>query len=156
LRELASTVSNALEDVQQGMLDAARERLRARTVLVHSYDEMKKAMLNASVASRDASWDSDIEGESNMDGSGSHAAVSSIDADAATGLKKGGAGALTPCFFLAPWHDDAGNEAAIKADCKATIRCFPFEHNKQPPAQGVKCFYSGKQATHIALFARAF
>jgi prolyl-tRNA synthetase len=59
-------------------------------------------------------------------------------------------------FFLAPWKCDAANEAAIKEDCKATIRCYPFASNVHAPAPGVKCFYSGDQATHMALFARAF
>lgn len=59
-------------------------------------------------------------------------------------------------FYLVPWRCDAANEAAIKEDCKATIRCYPFAENQVPPAEGVKCFYSQHQATHMALFARAF
>lgn len=59
-------------------------------------------------------------------------------------------------FYLVPWKCDAVNEASIKEDCKATIRCYPLEHNASPPAEGVKCFYSGEQATHMAIFARAF
>lgn len=59
-------------------------------------------------------------------------------------------------LYLAPWACDSDNEAAIKADCKATIRCYPFDHNQEAPADGVQCFYSGKRATHYALFARAF
>lgn len=60
-------------------------------------------------------------------------------------------------FFLAPWKDDAKNEAAIKEDCRATIRCYPLDLNANPEAVATrKCFYSGEPATHIALFARAF
>lgn len=60
-------------------------------------------------------------------------------------------------FFLAPWKDDAGNEAAIKEDCRATIRCYPLDLNANPEAVATRtCFYSGEPATHIALFARAF
>jgi prolyl-tRNA synthetase len=59
-------------------------------------------------------------------------------------------------FFIVPWRCNAANEVVIKDDCKATIRCYPFENNQQPPSQGTKCFYSGEQATHYALFARAF
>jgi len=59
-----------------------------------------------------------------------------------------------PGFFLVPWYDDAENEALIKADCKATIRCFPFD--SQHLAEGLNCFYSGRPATHMAIFARAF
>jgi prolyl-tRNA synthetase len=59
-------------------------------------------------------------------------------------------------FYLAPWKCDADNEEAIKKDCKATVRCYPLEENKSPPVDGVRCFYSGDQATHWALFARAY
>eukprot|EP01039_Chlorochromonas_danica_P007632 gene7632-8434_t len=59
-------------------------------------------------------------------------------------------------FYLVPWACNADNERAIKEDCKATIRCYPFAHNKQAPVEGTKCFFSGQQATHMALFARAF
>lgn len=59
-------------------------------------------------------------------------------------------------LFLVPWKDDAGNEELIKNECKATIRCFPFEYNREPLASNVRCFFSGEPATHMALFARAF
>lgn len=59
-------------------------------------------------------------------------------------------------FYLVSWKDDAKNEAAIKEDCKATIRCYPLELNTPEMLAGRKCFYSGEPATHIALFARAF
>lgn len=59
-------------------------------------------------------------------------------------------------FYLAPWKNDPISEEQIKLDCKATIRCFPFEYNEHPPAAGIRCFYSGEPATHYALFARAF
>jgi hypothetical protein len=32
-----------------------------------------------------------------------------------------------------PWKCDADNEDKIKAETKATIRCYPFEHNLSPP-----------------------
>jgi prolyl-tRNA synthetase len=59
-------------------------------------------------------------------------------------------------LYLAPWCCDAVHEAAVKEETKATIRCYPFEHNQHAPAQGTLCFYSGRQATHMALFARAY
>ena len=57
-------------------------------------------------------------------------------------------------FFLVPWHDDAATEREIKDDCKATIRCFPIDG--QHEAAGKMCFYSGRPATHMAIFARAY
>ncbi|MCK6507406.1 proline--tRNA ligase [Myxococcota bacterium] len=57
-------------------------------------------------------------------------------------------------WFLVPWTDDAENEAAIKAETKATIRCYPLEGQEE--AQGRTCFYSGRRATHMAIFSRAY
>eukprot|EP00471_Norrisiella_sphaerica_P007403 CAMPEP_0184488712 /NCGR_PEP_ID=MMETSP0113_2-20130426/13099_1 /TAXON_ID=91329 /ORGANISM="Norrisiella sphaerica, Strain BC52" /LENGTH=589 /DNA_ID=CAMNT_0026871675 /DNA_START=170 /DNA_END=1939 /DNA_ORIENTATION=+ len=57
-------------------------------------------------------------------------------------------------FFLVPWAADDANEEAIKADCRATIRCYPLK--SQAEAEGKTCFYSGKPATHMAIFARAY
>ncbi len=57
-------------------------------------------------------------------------------------------------WFLVPWRDYAEAEAAIKADCKATIRCYPLDG--QDAAKGRTCFYSGAPATHMAIFARAY
>ncbi|MEC7947979.1 MAG: proline--tRNA ligase [Myxococcota bacterium] len=62
--------------------------------------------------------------------------------------------AEAPGFFLVPWKDDPDAEAAIKADCKATIRCYPGD--MQGEAAGRRCFYSGAPATHMAIFARAY
>jgi prolyl-tRNA synthetase len=59
-------------------------------------------------------------------------------------------------LFLVPWKCDAENENKIKEECKATIRCYPLDANKQNLHQGKKCFYSGHDATHMALFGRAF
>ena len=57
-------------------------------------------------------------------------------------------------FFLVPLNDDSANEDAIKEECKATIRCYPLEGQEE--AQGQTCFYTGKPATHMAIFARAY
>ena len=59
-------------------------------------------------------------------------------------------------LFLVPWKCDAANEAKIKEECKATIRCYPLDSNQAGLYQGKKCFYSGDDATHMALFGRAF
>jgi len=59
-------------------------------------------------------------------------------------------------LFLVPWKCDAANEENIKDECKATIRCYPLDVNAAGMAKGKKCFYSGDDATHMALFGRAF
>lgn len=61
-----------------------------------------------------------------------------------------------PGLYLVPWKCDAANEEKVKEDCKATIRCYPIDVNKAGMAEGKKCFYSGEDATHMALFGRAF
>eukprot|EP00327_Prymnesium_parvum_P034370 CAMPEP_0195610946 /NCGR_PEP_ID=MMETSP0815-20121206/10079_1 /TAXON_ID=97485 /ORGANISM="Prymnesium parvum, Strain Texoma1" /LENGTH=566 /DNA_ID=CAMNT_0040750967 /DNA_START=9 /DNA_END=1709 /DNA_ORIENTATION=- len=63
-------------------------------------------------------------------------------------------GTSAPGFFLVPWHDDAEVEKQIKTETKATIRCYPIA--EQARAEGRVCFHSGRPATHMALFARAF
>ncbi len=57
-------------------------------------------------------------------------------------------------WYVVPWHADGAAEDAIKAETKATIRCYPLD--RQAEAEGKTCFYSGKPATHIAIFARAY
>lgn len=59
-------------------------------------------------------------------------------------------------LYLVPWKCDAENEAKVKEDCKATIRCYPIDVNSAGMAEGKKCFFSGDDATHMALFGRAF
>ena len=59
-------------------------------------------------------------------------------------------------LYLLPWKCDAENEDKIKEECKATIRCYPLAENEAGMAKGKKCFYSGEDATHMALFGRAF
>jgi prolyl-tRNA synthetase len=59
-------------------------------------------------------------------------------------------------LYLVPWKCNAENEAKIKEECQATIRCYPLEANEARMFQGQKCFYSGEEATHMALFGRAF
>mmetsp|Transcript_17160 Transcript_17160/g.32170 ORF Transcript_17160/g.32170 Transcript_17160/m.32170 type:complete len:689 (+) Transcript_17160:222-2288(+) len=61
-----------------------------------------------------------------------------------------------PGLYLVPWKCDAANEEKIKEECKATIRCYPTDVNEAGMAEGKKCFYSGEDATHMALFGRAF
>jgi len=56
--------------------------------------------------------------------------------------------------FLLPWADDPTMEAKVKADTKFTLRCYP--HAEQGLARGKVCSVSGREATHMALFSRAF
>ena len=67
---------------------------------------------------------------------------------------EGSDGSSAPGFFLVPWHDDAEAEEKVKKETKATIRCFPLD--KQGEIEGKECFMTGRPATHMALFARAF
>ena len=67
---------------------------------------------------------------------------------------EGSDGSSAPGFFLVPWHDDADAEEKVKKETKATIRCFPLD--EQHRAEGQSCFMTGRPATHMALFARAF
>jgi prolyl-tRNA synthetase len=50
------------------------------------------------------------------------------------------------------WKPSVENEAKIKEETKATLRCIPLD---QPGGQG-KCIYSGEEATEKAYFARAY
>ena len=50
------------------------------------------------------------------------------------------------------WAGDNDDELKVKEETKATIRCIPFE---QPDGQGT-CFFTGRAATQIAVFARAY
>ena len=59
-------------------------------------------------------------------------------------------------LYLVPWKCDEENEAKIKEDCQATIRCYPIKENAEGMHEGKKCFYSGDDATHMALIGRAF
>jgi len=63
-------------------------------------------------------------------------------------------GSQAPGFFLVPWTDDADTEEQVKKETKATIRCFPLD--QQHRVEGKVCFMTGRPATHMALFARAF
>lgn len=83
-----------------------------------------------------------------------------------------GSNGVSP-FILAPWHDDAAAEAQIKKETSFTIRCFPVQVGPADAEGGVEastpssfaplavpsgsaCFFSGRPATHMALFARAY
>lgn len=76
------------------------------------------------------------------------------DMKAALLKSSGGASDDGAGFFLVPWMCNEVNEKAVKEETKATLRCYPIEH--QDEAEGSSCFYSGEPATHMAIFARAY
>ena len=147
--ELTPAIAAALTTMHAELLAAARQRLDAHTYPVAGYAEMKALIADAAGA----------PGTGGEDDSGR------------TSEKRAG-------FYLVPWKCDRANEAFIKEDCKATIRCYPLALNQvgvraapgapgngshpaphpcqAPPPEGTKCFYSGEPATHMAIFARAF
>ena len=55
-------------------------------------------------------------------------------------------------FVSAHWSGDPADEAKIKEQTQATIRCIPFD---QPEEKGV-CIISGKPSNKRVLFARAY
>jgi prolyl-tRNA synthetase len=55
-------------------------------------------------------------------------------------------------FLRVHWAGTPEDEDQIKADTKATIRCFPLEAEE---GEGV-CFYTGKRTERVAVFARAY
>ena len=50
------------------------------------------------------------------------------------------------------WKSNAANEAQIKEETKATLRCIPID---QPGGKG-KCIFSGEETTEKAYFAKAY
>ena len=115
LEEASSKAMSGLDELQDYLLDSAKERLAAKINLMASYNEMKEAL------------EKDEASEYNG-----------------------------PGLYLVPWKCDAANEEKIKEECKATIRCYPTDVNEAGMWEGKKCFYSGEDATHMALFGRAF
>jgi prolyl-tRNA synthetase len=55
-------------------------------------------------------------------------------------------------FIKAHWDGTAETELQIKQDTKATIRCIPFEGEKQAG----KCVFSGKPSAQMVIFAKAY
>lgn len=55
-------------------------------------------------------------------------------------------------FVLAHWSGDAEDEAKIKEETNATIRCIPLD---QPEEAGI-CVFSGKPSTKRVLFAKSY
>ena len=115
LGDVSTVAIKGLEDMQEFLLESAKERLAAGINMMATYDQMKEAL------------EKDEASEYNG-----------------------------PGLYLVPWKCNATNEENIKEECKATIRCYPIDVNSAGMAEGKKCFYSGEDATHMALFGRAF
>jgi len=56
-------------------------------------------------------------------------------------------------FIEAGWCGDAACEARVKEETRATIRVLPLD-GKDP--KGASCIICGREATHIAVFGRAY
>lgn len=57
-------------------------------------------------------------------------------------------------FAVAPWDGSSESEARIKEETRATIRVLPFGNEAE--ARGRRCIFSGAEARHMAVFARAY
>ena len=112
----------------------------AAAAAVSGLDEMQANMLAAAKQRLESSVTTDATYEE---------MVNALEGDEASVYP--GAG-----LYLVPWKCDAENEDKMKEDCKATIRCYPLAENEAGMAKGKKCFYSGDDATHMALIGRAF
>ncbi|MFO7841700.1 MAG: proline--tRNA ligase [Fidelibacterota bacterium] len=55
-------------------------------------------------------------------------------------------------FARAYWDGSSNDEKTIQEECKATIRCIPFE---QPGKEGV-CFYTGRKTKQQVILAKAY
>lgn len=51
-----------------------------------------------------------------------------------------------------PWAASDADEAKVKEETGATLRCFPFEQ----PAGEKKCLMTGAQAKEVAIFAKSY
>ena len=60
-------------------------------------------------------------------------------------------------FYKVPWGLDREAEEAIKADCKATVRCIMLDESFESIKTNKPCFKTGKKDGNvIAIFARAY
>mmetsp|Transcript_77451 Transcript_77451/g.222691 ORF Transcript_77451/g.222691 Transcript_77451/m.222691 type:complete len:335 (+) Transcript_77451:2-1006(+) len=131
---LGEALTGRLTTFHEVLFKAAEDRLADNINPLELYDEMKAIFAEFDAAAGTSDEDVDEDG----DGGG-----------AGEGMGKLG-------MYLVPWYDDADNEDKIKEETRATIRCFPLAENGEGAVEGKTCFYSGKPATHMALFARAF
>ena len=55
-------------------------------------------------------------------------------------------------FIRSHWAGTSEDEAQIKEETKASIRCLPID---RPEGKG-RCFFTGKETDQVALFAKAY
>jgi prolyl-tRNA synthetase len=53
-----------------------------------------------------------------------------------------------------PWRGSDADEARVKEETGATLRCFPFAQPES--AKGSKCFMTGAAADEVAIFAKSY
>jgi hypothetical protein len=141
---LPASVIGLLRQVQSDLLQAATERLQRNTISGSS----------VTVA--------DLGLKSGQPLSGQMSRILDTERGADECKTDSSSTAQVSPFVMAPWHDDADAEARLKELTGFTIRCFPVGESvgtspeTLPVPQGSLCFYTGRPATHIALFARAF
>ncbi len=58
-----------------------------------------------------------------------------------------------PGFYRVPWGGDDDDEDKVKADTRATLRCYPIDGGS---VEGLTCPLTGKPAREWAYFARAY
>ena len=174
---LPDAVQGLLRGVHSSLLASAKLRLERNTRRCTSYAEMLEA---AAAAAAGAGTAGSLEASavtpppplssaaSPRSGPvSSHAANSAVlsrdassgasdvsDAVSSESAAHGDSSGFVSPMFLVPWCDDAEAEAQVKAETKFTLRCFPSA--TQSEAQGQACVFSGKPATHMALFARGY
>jgi prolyl-tRNA synthetase len=63
-----------------------------------------------------------------------------------------------PGFYRVPWGGDDEDEDRVKAETRATLRCFPLPAagGAAAPVDGLTCPLTGKPAREWAIFARAY
>lgn len=55
------------------------------------------------------------------------------------------------------WSGSDEDEVAVKEETGATLRCYPFEQPSSSSANATHpCFYSGRPATEVAIFAKSY
>jgi prolyl-tRNA synthetase len=145
-------IINLLRSIHDGMLEKAKNRLKANLHKIDCYSKMKELITSSREEAQDKVDLFDCKvAEELQETKITMKSCKGKEGELSTSQKQRKLG-----FYLVPWREDSENELFIKNDCMATLRCFPFEYNATPLDTSVRCFYSGKQATRMAIFARAY